>query len=110
LPKALAPMLTNCLGLTSPEAVTIETRSWGTNYRGWLAIHASKAMPRVAEGLCYREPFGAALHKAMGPVILHTNLPLGAIVAVEPPPCGGDPAGSRWQSVRLSQGLEREGR
>lgn len=31
---------------------TIETRSWSTNYRGQLAIHASKNMPRYAKDLC----------------------------------------------------------
>lgn len=44
-------------------AKRIETRSWGTSYRGWLAIQASKGGLSQSELLeqCMREQFRAAL-------------------------------------------------
>lgn len=39
--------------LVSIGAKTIETRSWKTDYRGPLAIHASKAFPAWAQELCF---------------------------------------------------------
>lgn len=52
------------LSLTQPWATLvaigakqIETRSWGTRYRGPLAIHASQGMPGWAEDACYEDPF-----------------------------------------------------
>ncbi len=83
------------LSLTQPwaslvaiGAKNIETRSWSTGYRGWLAIHASKAFPGGARALCFEEPFYSALHKAgladiTVPGLLGVErLPQGAIVAV----------------------------
>ena len=35
----------------------IETRSWNTNHRGPLAIHAAKGFPRPTQQLCRGEPF-----------------------------------------------------
>lgn len=56
------------LTLTQPWAALvalgqkrIETRSWGTSYRGRLAIHAAKAFPSDARCLCPLEPFDDAL-------------------------------------------------
>lgn len=40
-------------------AKTIETRSWATKYRGPLAIHASKGLPK--KGLPWHESFDKAL-------------------------------------------------
>lgn len=75
------------LSLTQPWATLIaigakciETRSWGTAFRGPLAIHASKGFPRDCQELCATEPFLAVL-KAAG----FTNtkqLPVGRVVAV----------------------------
>jgi len=45
-----------CLG-----AKKIETRSWHTNYRGGLLIHASKAYPKWAKECEEEEPFLSAL-------------------------------------------------
>lgn len=52
------------LSLTQPwaqlvalGAKRIETRSWPTDYRGPLAIHAAKKMPREARHLFYCAPF-----------------------------------------------------
>ena len=59
---------------------TIETRSWGTRYRGPLAIHSAKGFPRDARQLCAEKPYrkvlaGAGFHDA-------GDLPLGEIIAV----------------------------
>jgi hypothetical protein len=67
-------------------AKTIETRSWTTQYRGWLAVRAAKGLADPVfdeKGLlewCRREPFRTALTAAgyRAPA----QLPLGAIVAV----------------------------
>ncbi len=62
----------------------IETRSWATRYRGWLAIHATRTPGNLGEAglaaLCAREPFRPALavlgyHSAR-------DLPRGAVQAV----------------------------
>lgn len=58
----------------------IETRPWGTSYRGPIAIHATQLFPRDAIELCHQEPFRFAL-KAAG-VVQPADLPRGAIVAV----------------------------
>lgn len=39
-----------------------ETRSWMTQYRGRIAIHAAKGFPAWAKLACRREPFRDALH------------------------------------------------
>lgn len=56
------------LTLTQPWASLVaigakqfETRSWGTSFRGRLAIHAAKGFPRWAQALCYQEPFRSSL-------------------------------------------------
>ncbi|WP_410768088.1 ASCH domain-containing protein [Fontibacillus sp. BL9] len=53
-----------------------ETRSWATNYRGELAIHAGK---KIDKKICQAEPFRTILakHGYHG-----DNLPTGAVVAV----------------------------
>jgi hypothetical protein len=56
------------LTLTQPWATLVaigakryETRSWSTNYRGPLAIHAAKGFPGSAMEICLEEPFKSAL-------------------------------------------------
>lgn len=73
------------LSLTQPYATLIatgakriETRSWQTRHRGWLAIHASAGFPPAARQLCQRELFRSALAVCEWRGVL----PLGAIVAV----------------------------
>jgi len=39
----------------------IETRSWATEYRGPLVIHASKKVSREQIEICHRDPFRSAL-------------------------------------------------
>lgn len=80
------------LTLTQPWATLIaigakgiETRSWSTNYRGPLAIHAAAGLGPVGgrRGLyeqCMREPFYTVLDRFGYSTGL--DLPLGAIVAV----------------------------
>lgn len=57
-----------CLTLWQPWASLIavgakrfETRSWGTDWRGSLAIHASLKWSREQADLCATRPFAAAL-------------------------------------------------
>jgi hypothetical protein len=47
--------------LTVLGAKKIETRSWGTRYRGPLLIHAAKTFRKADRLLCLREPFAKAL-------------------------------------------------
>jgi len=75
------------LSLTQPWATLIavsakqyETRSWGTQYRGPLAIHASKGFPRYAIQACLTQPFSRVLYEAG--IRYPAQLPLGCIVAV----------------------------
>ena len=48
--------------LVAQGAKRIETRSWATPYRGWIAIHAAKAFPRECQRLLEVEPFLTALN------------------------------------------------
>jgi hypothetical protein len=74
MPNALSPLEPlgdlRALTLTEPWATLMafrekwwETRSWGTSYRGWVAIHAAKGMPRDALAACTLNPFWVALHR-----------------------------------------------
>ena len=68
--------------LVAIGAKRVETRSWSTNYRGPLAIHAAATIAMgdfVLWKLCMSEPFLAAL-KAAGITDL-TDLPRGVILA-----------------------------
>lgn len=77
--------------LVAIGAKRIETRSWATNYRGPLAIHAAKGLPNEAKVLFLCTPFHEVLTKAgfqishmlMAPPkgIQPHNLPLAAVVA-----------------------------
>ena len=61
----------------------IETRSWGTRYRGMLAIHAAKKWTTEQFVLCQEKPFNNKLITAgFNTVNLKNELPFGAIVAV----------------------------
>jgi len=53
-----------CISLWQPWATLmaigakrIETRSWATRFRGWLAIHAAQKWNKELKGLCLQEPF-----------------------------------------------------
>lgn len=65
--------------LVAIGAKRIETRSWGTRYRGPLAIHAAKDFPAAAFDVCFGEPFGTAL--AAGGIADPTDLPRGVVIA-----------------------------
>ncbi len=62
--------------LVALGAKTVETRSWRTNYRGILAIHAAKGFPISARELCTESPFCEAL-SGVG-----YGLPRGFIIAI----------------------------
>lgn len=66
--------------LVAIGAKQIETRSWGTSYRGPLAIQAAKGFPEEAQWLCGEPPFDRVLLD--GGFEGHWVLPRGAIVAV----------------------------
>jgi len=72
--------------LVAIGAKRIETRSWPTNYRGPLAIHAAKNCPIEAEEIALAEPFQRALREAGinfdGDEPLCRVVPCGAIVAI----------------------------
>jgi activating signal cointegrator 1 len=68
--------------LVAIGAKKIETRSWRTNYRGSLAIHAAKGFDAATQDVCLRQPFCRALAQVLSdPDALH-ELPRGKIVAV----------------------------
>lgn len=83
---------------------TIETRSWGTTYRGPLAIHAGKHCEAGVAGDYYVDddtPRGCSKQYLLrGPIPWPYRLPLGAIVAtcdlvdVVPMSSYGDPGSS----------------
>lgn len=47
--------------LMALQRKTIETRSWKTDHRGELVIHAAKGFPKWAREICEEEPFRSAL-------------------------------------------------
>ena len=59
---------------------SIETRSWGTRYRGPLVIHAAKGFPRDARELCRLSPYRKVL--ARHGYADASDLPLGSVIAV----------------------------
>lgn len=65
--------------LVAVGAKKIETRSWRTEYRGPLAIHASKRMGGAEQVMCDYPPIRDAL-RAAG-ITAWSELPLGAIIA-----------------------------
>jgi hypothetical protein len=65
--------------LVASGAKRIETRSWKTSYRGPLAIHAAKGLPKDTLALFFTEPFASTLRRNG---IKHpSDMPRGAIVA-----------------------------
>jgi hypothetical protein len=86
--------------LVAIGAKRIETRSWSTNYRGPLAIHAAKGYPQETRALTISNyPIAKALHDA-GLVKLK-DLPLGTIVATcELIGCGLITSAKTFVSVR----------
>lgn len=70
--------------LVAIGAKRIETRSWRTNYRGPLAIHAAKEFPRWCQSLCWQMPFTAVLWRHFEPKReeeIVERLPRGAVIA-----------------------------
>lgn len=76
------------LTLTQPWATLIalglkqiETRSWKTNYRGILAIHAAKGFPGWAKNVA-DEDFFREINLLLGPGVPSEYLPVGKILCV----------------------------
>jgi len=70
--------------LVAIGAKKIETRSWNTNYRGSLAIHAAKGFPQDAQHICFKVPFRDYLcdYVALNETYLGKHkFPLGAVIA-----------------------------
>lgn len=63
--------------LMAIDAKRIETRSWSTSYRGWLAIHAAKKWTKDQQAYAKSDGFRKALDAAGV-----TKFPLGCIVGV----------------------------
>jgi len=70
-----------CLSLWQPWATAIalgikknETRSWATNYRGWLAIHAAKRKMTDEEAWMTREFPRFAIPVPLGAVVCIVRL------------------------------------
>lgn len=57
-----------------------ETRTWRTNYRGKLAIHATKKYPPRNRNLFYEEPFYSVLTRAG--FLTPQDLPLGMVLGI----------------------------
>jgi hypothetical protein len=86
----------------------VETRSWRTDYRGELAIHAAKNMPMAARGFCYHAQVKAAFERhGFGPTFLLGHiLCIRGLVAIMPTThcshlsekerCFGDYGPRRW--------------
>lgn len=75
--------------LTQPWATLVaigakrwETRSWSTNHRGPLAIHAAKGMPGWAADICFQDPFFDVLHDSGYEGSVDEQLPRGAVIAI----------------------------
>lgn len=71
--------------LVALGAKRVETRSWRTSYRGWLAIHSAKTFPTAERLLCEQEPFCTALLQdtTLDPTRpLAAQLPRGCVLAV----------------------------
>jgi len=79
--------------LVSVQAKLIETRSWATPYRGYLAIHAAKGFPAWAQDCCIREPFHSVLKEKTGISVIwarglpkddpkRSDFPLGCVIAI----------------------------
>ncbi len=66
--------------LVAIRAKRYETRSWGTSYRGPIAIHSTKKFDEEDRSICLCEPFRSAL--VAGGIKTLGAMPRGAIIAV----------------------------
>ncbi len=68
-----------------PDPKALETRSWRTHHRGWLAIHVSKTWKAEGRAFAEHPAVRTELARIFGVPIKaleFADLPLGAIVAV----------------------------
>lgn len=103
------------LSLTQPWASLwvggeklIETRAFGTDYRGPIAVHAAKGFPETARHYCHTEPFKSALERVgfTGPGLLPFGKILGVVELTEvlrmvAEPVTGAPAIARFISLTV---------
>jgi activating signal cointegrator 1 len=86
--------------LLATRAKRIETRSWETNYRGWVAIQATKTSPDKPSDYAPTDPLRRAIREKAGAHLYATwlagTLPVGAIVAV----------GLLYHVGRISEGVD----
>ena len=75
--------------LIATGAKTIETRSWSTNYRGPLAIHAAKTWNQELDAMICEGRIQGGLAPLVGKPLGHTwpgvhkkDLPFGCVVAI----------------------------
>jgi len=66
--------------LVAIGAKQVETRSWNTNHRGIIAIHAAKGFPNKAKRLVETKPVTEALSHS--PEYLRPGVCLGRIIAI----------------------------
>jgi activating signal cointegrator 1 len=89
--------------LVAIGAKRFETRSWYTEYRGPLAIHAAKRPPQRSD---VGEVIWARMMRALG-VRDASSLPLGAMVAVVDL-AGCDPIEFLWRTEDIPKGSDDE--
>ncbi len=68
-----------------PDPKAIETRSWRTHYRGWVAIHVSKKWNKESRTFAEHPAVQTEIARLCGvPIkgLAWADLPMGAIVAV----------------------------
>jgi hypothetical protein len=68
--------------LVACGAKRVETRSWRSNYRGLIVIHAAKKFPLDCRLWAEEEPLVLERLRELAPELEITTLPRGAIVAV----------------------------
>lgn len=69
--------------LVAIGAKRVETRSWRTEFRGQIAIHAAKGFPDDARYTVTVEPFQSVLRAAMGrDIVTGAHLPTACIIAL----------------------------
>ena len=71
--------------LVAVGAKTIETRSWSTNYRGPLAIHAAKGWKRADRDLLLPTGYGGTtnpFYRALSPFVPSVDADRGHVIAI----------------------------
>jgi hypothetical protein len=59
----------------------VETRSWGTDYRGPILNHAAKGFPREVRQMITREPFKSKLAECLPPILNSSDVLPGRVLS-----------------------------